>query len=509
MDRSPDDATTAERANSAASTDKARLDPLVGEAPQDGATAATQATPDAAAIRSVLEGRRDSGSPIARRSFFSDRIDRSLFLLFAGAGVAAVGALKLGFRVYDLWTAVPPVGLLIAYAVVIKSRPYFRLHPDRLGDNCYYLGFIFTLASLAFALIQLEDVVGSARASLLDSLIGNFGIALFSTIVGIVLRVYFIQARREIEDEEEQLRQELEAVATRLKDQLGLAVLDLEGFRIRTNQVLEEQLENAAQAFSQIQQSMAREASSAGETVAKYQSDAHAKFSQVQVDMTREAAAVVERFAALQKNVTDEYAHIQQNMALQARATAEKLAGIQSELADRVGSLSLAIRSSTSEISGSVDKVARGVRQLLSRVEKIEAPPDLLVRPLQQVEGRISSLASTLERLTDSDAKRSEAFERATAEMLKQLAVLTETSRFGRLENAAEHLGEQLTAVATRLMAYQASIDGLIAGAGREQAALAGIRETLQQDALNSADALHSLEATLSDVARGIASRLG
>lgn len=62
---------------------------------------------------------------------------------------------------------------------------------ERAGDNLYYLGFLFTLVSLIYALIHLfmlED-----RDTPLDErtyiLIGNFGIALLSTIAGILGRL--------------------------------------------------------------------------------------------------------------------------------------------------------------------------------------------------------------------------------------------------------------------------------------------------------------------------------
>lgn len=427
-----------------------RLEPHLGEARQDSATAAAQAQPDPEVVRSVLEGNRTKG-PIARRSFFSDRIDRSLFLLFAGLGIAIVAVMKLGYGIYTLWSAVPPVAMLVLYAWVVHGQPYFRLHPDRLGDNCYYMGFIFTLASLAFALMQLETQDGSARASLLDSLIGNFGIALFSTIAGIALRVFFIQFRREIEDEEEQIRQDLQSVATRLKDQLSLAVLDLEGFRVRTGQVLEERLINAAAEFARIQNGMAEQARSAADRLTEFQTDLTKRATTVAAEMTRSAEAM----------------------------------------------------------TGNADRISAEMGALISRVEAIEAPSDVLLRPMRQTETRIAQLAKALEKLTESDAKRAEAFAQATENMVRQLAALCDTSRFDGLNVAAARLDQQITTATGGLSRYEQAVERLAAAANREQAALAGIREALQQDARNSAEALRALESTLSDIARGIATRLG
>ena len=426
------------------------LSPHLGEAREDAATQAAHAAPNPAMVRTILEGGR-TGAPLVRKPFFSDRVDRSLFLIFAGLGVAIVATMKLGYGIYSLWSAIPPVAILVFYAWVVHSQPYLRLHPDRLGDNCYYMGFILTLGSLSFALMQLETREGVARASLLDSLIGNFGIALFSTIAGIALRVFFIQFRREVEDEEEKIRQDLQAVATRLKDQLSLAVLDLEGFRVRTGQVLEERLINAA----------------------------------------------------------EEFARIQNGMAEQARSAADQLTAFQTDLAARAVSVGVEMSRSAQAMTGNADRISAEMRELISRVEAIEAPSDVLLRPMRQAETRIGQLAKALDKLTESEATRAGAFGRATEAMVQQLAIFYDTSRMDSLSTSAARLDQQITTTAAGLSRYEQSVERLTATAGREQVALAAIRETLQQDAKNSAEALRALENTLVEIALGVAKRLG
>ena len=62
---------------------------------------------------------------------------------------------------------------------------------SRAGDDLYYLGLLFTLVSLIYALIVLF-IVNDRDAGLAErtyELIGSFGIALFSTVAGILGRV--------------------------------------------------------------------------------------------------------------------------------------------------------------------------------------------------------------------------------------------------------------------------------------------------------------------------------
>lgn len=202
-------------------------------------------------------------SELRRKGFFSDTPDKGLFLAFAVLGFAGIFAAKhLSYS--GLPIALAAVGLLILYAYVASRLDAFKSNPDRLGDNCYYMGFLFTLASLSAALVALQRDTASGRGDLLEALIGGFGIALFSTIGGITLRVFFMQMRREIEDLEEQLRTELQRSARLLTDQLAKAVIDLENFRIRTNEVLTQQVDGAASGFSGVAEKLIAYVDTAG-----------------------------------------------------------------------------------------------------------------------------------------------------------------------------------------------------------------------------------------------------
>ena len=89
--------------------------------------------------------------------------------------------------------------MLLYVARQRRSRPE-NDHP-RLGDEVYYLGLLYTLTSLCVALVMLflfDDGVPSSDPGRLltenlaqrtDEMIGSFGIALLTTIAGIVIRM--------------------------------------------------------------------------------------------------------------------------------------------------------------------------------------------------------------------------------------------------------------------------------------------------------------------------------
>lgn len=218
------------------------------------AAAATQTVVQPASEEILSNMRRESTrrSPLLPRlKMFSDMPDKGLFVFFIAAGFLLIFGVKTYVWTYARGQDYTPeitIGtalLMIAYGVLAYRIPAVRMRSDRLGDNFYYMGFIFTLASMSAALIQLrtgEDV---------GALIGSFGIALVSTILGIAGRVTFVQMRTEVEDIEERIRQDLLSAASDLRGQLGAAVRDLESFRTGAQQAIHERLKESVDAFSE------------------------------------------------------------------------------------------------------------------------------------------------------------------------------------------------------------------------------------------------------------------
>jgi methyl-accepting chemotaxis protein len=150
-------------------------------------------------------------------------------------------------------------------AIAISFRmPLVQMRLDRLGDNFYYLGFIYTLASLTAALIQLS---GGIR---IEPLLQSFGIALVTTIVGISGRVVFVQLRSNLDDIDERVRRDLAATSAELRGQLGQSIRDFEAFRTTLLQVLVETKEEYVKA----QEQQIEHVKSLAETAAKQIDDA-------------------------------------------------------------------------------------------------------------------------------------------------------------------------------------------------------------------------------------------
>jgi hypothetical protein len=189
---------------------------------------------------------------LPRRRFFNDMPDKGLFVFAAGAGFSGIIYFKLHFYNAN-YVAAGAIALMVLYGLSAYQLPKVRMRLDRLGDNFYYLGFLYTLASLSAALIQLQL---QERGVTIDNLLGSFGIALFTTIVGVAGRVVFVQMRGDLDEVEDEVRRDLLNASADLRAQLSISLAEFETFQTGVRQagskLNEEAPEVTKQAISRI-----------------------------------------------------------------------------------------------------------------------------------------------------------------------------------------------------------------------------------------------------------------
>ena len=137
------------------------------------------------------------------------RIDHFLFLFAVILGAGIILTLKSGLIPIphiDFLGIALPVVVMILYGGAVTTVPRIRLRLDQAGDNLYYLGFTYTLCSLAITLYRFHAAEGPT-----DYIVSNFGIALATTIVGVVARVWLHQMREDPLELEREARSEITA----------------------------------------------------------------------------------------------------------------------------------------------------------------------------------------------------------------------------------------------------------------------------------------------------------
>jgi hypothetical protein len=297
---------------------------------------------------------------LPRRRFFSDMPDKGLFGLVALVGFAAICALKRDGYDADL-IAVLAVAVMFGYGAIAYHMPVVQMRLDRLGDNFYYLGFIYTLASLSAALLQLRSGVQ------IELLLGSFGIALVTTIVGIAGRVLFVQLRSDLDDIEDRTRRDLAAGSADLRAQISASVREFETFRTGLLQTLKETTAECTRAT---------------------------KYQVGQID-------ALARSAAQQISGAFEANRLQSERLNETMQTVAKAVERTSQAAFEANRLQC------ERVNESMHNVAKAVEQTSVRVAAMELPSDRLSSQLATFAQELEALLHRLGAVIDDIARRS------------------------------------------------------------------------------------------------------
>jgi hypothetical protein len=198
------------------------------------------------------------GDSVRYINWLRDNADKALFFVVFTLGAIFIVVTK-AYALSQFAVTSVPVALIVAYATAALATAKFRLREDRIAENCYYLGLLFTLVSLACALYAFTaDAVATRK------IITNFGVALSTTIVGLTLRVLISQLREDPVEYEAEARLELAEATAKLTGELHSSVEDLASFRRSMFQVLEEGMAQIASKANEAIQETAQSVVGAG-----------------------------------------------------------------------------------------------------------------------------------------------------------------------------------------------------------------------------------------------------
>lgn len=134
----------------------------------------------------------------------------------------------LGGELLSLWW-VP--GLAIFGYFLIGARLTSQMkNTERFGDSLYYLGFILTIWALIFSLGPFRSTDLTLKSS---EVILQFGIALTSTAVGMTLRIWLLQRRHTLVDQDEESSETVARLVAAVVKELEGAVQAVAAARLR------------------------------------------------------------------------------------------------------------------------------------------------------------------------------------------------------------------------------------------------------------------------------------
>ncbi|EJC75762.1 hypothetical protein Rleg10DRAFT_5597 [Rhizobium leguminosarum bv. trifolii WSM2012] len=312
-----------------------------------------------------------------------------------GGMIFIVAAKTLGWN--PLMVSGVPVGLMFFYFFCcLGILPGLRLHNEQAGDNLYYMGFLFTLTSLGTSLYRF-----TTGASSIDDIVQNFGVAVSSTIVGVALRIFFNQMRRDPLDVDRTVRHELADMTRRVKTELNSSAREFSSYRRISSQMLTE-------GFAEI----AKQAERNGEAILKSLEG----MTKDAVRLIQEAATQLAAIAEANNKIVEERAKANADMA---DAAITKLDAAANRLAEIVVAF-----------GGQVETAGQ-------RLTGMRLPEEVLKVELQPILAAVTELGSLQTKRLDEAANANAVQAERMKEALAPLLALPE-----RLDNSFRPLGD-------------------------------------------------------------------
>jgi hypothetical protein len=295
----------------------------------------------------------------------SSRGDAVAFVAAVLLGAALYAGLHVVLHLPQLVVTAAIIAVMLLYAATVVRVPRLRVRLDQAGDNAYYLGLLFTLMSMAFALYEFGTATTELtegqqlRSAGVQQIISNFGIALASTITGIFLRVFLHQMRIDPGEVEGMTRIELAEASKRVRATLDSLTIDLGRFHEEIRQ-------------------------RSGDVVTALLKDAQELVGNLERELGRATKEVLESATAVQANI---------------RERAEAL-------------------------GHSAGEMAAGLSEAVNRLRAVEPPPLTLARRLDKVSHTLETAGTQVERVAASLQATVQTAEAATTGMATASATL-------------------------------------------------------------------------------------
>ena len=158
-----------------------------------------------------------------KKSFF-DKLDDST-VKYAFFITYVIGALVIifGSKFAGQYTSTIILFVLMMtylFGIIFLNKKFNTfVRDEQMGDSFYYLGFLYTLTALAVSLFNIQD-------GELDGLLKNFGVAITTTLIGLIGRIVMSQFRESLDEMKEKAETQISDSARKLNIQL-IASIDI------------------------------------------------------------------------------------------------------------------------------------------------------------------------------------------------------------------------------------------------------------------------------------------
>ena len=157
--------------------------------------------------------------------------------LFGFSIIGGIAAIFIGTYISSWFFNIAfPIGIMLYYAYIINKDTSDILSIEQKADSVYYMGFILTLVAMTSSLIALayDDELR------FNAIVINFGLALATTILGLSIRIMWLQlSSQSLADAESILQERIIRRSQDLQDQTEKIVGSMTALSNQLNKVTE------------------------------------------------------------------------------------------------------------------------------------------------------------------------------------------------------------------------------------------------------------------------------
>lgn len=358
-----------------------------------------------------------------------DRNDVKLFGVCLALGFVSIIFLKaMGANQFVVTSF--PCAILILYCWYVFKTKRYQLRGDRAGDSVYYLGFLYTLLSLGVSLFQFVLKGLSAR-----EIVGNLGIALFTTIIGLAGRVILTQLREDPVEIEESARMALAEAASQVRSELAQMLEDVSIFRRAVMQSITEGAEEVSRETNR----------SLTENVAQFTSSARSVIDKIGVvfDEFGDSARRVNRISVNTSNALEKLVErIEAIDAPQSLITA-KFDPLVDRISDVIG-----------KFNARAEEQQEAVNRFRMMIEETANVASESIKAMSAIGTNIGKIAGDVEKQSLATSKSGDAIRKLSDDVSKSLATVTEkhSAQTASLIQTSEKALNALVTSATQAM---------------------------------------------------------
>jgi methyl-accepting chemotaxis protein len=346
----------------------------------------------------------------------------SLKALFMVTCLLKVGSSGIGWYFNQTWVfgLVLPLTFMVAYIFIGYNYREREISEEKFADSCYYLGFIFTIVSIIFSLLDIPNIGND-----MTNIAVRFGAAMASTVFGLFVRVVLVSFRPNAEDALRSVEDVVVEASRKLTDEFDNAFDNLQDFRGKVN-------------------------TAAKETV----------------------ALVNTQFESLTEHNTAKMNTFFEEMT---RLNRESLLSIVQDIRTSALGLERMVNEYEGSIRGTITRIDSSVEgfshKLLGRLETVEFPDDIFTRklepPITSLSGSTDNVTEGVKKVSNDVLKAAKAVEKTVGQINLKAESLTQTldavhqiaTQQGQLANLLKTQQDNMT---TQLQTQQESLSSQI-----------------------------------------------